>query len=133
MVDKKRNLLPVITSENDVYPYLKKISQFPLLTNEEEKSLAYKWVKDGDIDAAQKLVTSHLRLVAKIAMGYKGYGLPLFDLISEGNLGLMQAVKKFDPDKGFRLATYAIWWIRASIQEYVLPVSYTHLTLPTKA
>ena len=121
MVDKKRNLLPVITSENDVYPYLKKISQFPLLTNEEEKSLAYKWVKDGDIDAAQKLVTSHLRLVAKIAMGYKGYGLPLFDLISEGNLGLMQAVKKYDPDKGFRLATYAIWWIRASIQEYVLP------------
>ena len=120
MVDKKRNLLPVITSENDVYPYLKKISQFPLLTNEEEKSLAYKWVKDGDIDAAQKLVTSHLRLVAKIAMGYKGYGLPLFDLISEGNLGLMQAVKKYDPDKGFRLATYAIWWIRASIQEYVL-------------
>tara|TARA_B100001093_G_scaffold502777_1_gene556212 strand:+ start:1254 stop:2147 length:894 start_codon:yes stop_codon:yes gene_type:complete len=120
MVDKKRNLLPVITSENDVYPYLKKISQFPLLTNEEEKSLAYKWVNDGDIDAAQKLVTSHLRLVAKIAMGYKGYGLPLFDLISEGNLGLMQAVKKYDPDKGFRLATYAIWWIRASIQEYVL-------------
>jgi len=120
MVDKKRNLLPVITSENDVYPYLKKISQFPLLTNEEEKNLANKWVKDGDIDAAQKLVTSHLRLVAKIAMGYKGYGLPLFDLISEGNLGLMQAVKKYDPDKGFRLATYAIWWIRASIQEYVL-------------
>lgn len=120
MVDKNRNLLPVITSENDVYPYLKKISQFPLLTNEEEKDLAYKWVKDGDIDAAQKLVTSHLRLVAKIAMGYKGYGLPLFDLISEGNLGLMQAVKKYDPDKGFRLATYAIWWIRASIQEYVL-------------
>ena len=120
MADKKRNLLPVITSENDVYPYLKKISQFPLLTNEEEKNLANKWVKDGDIDAAQKLVTSHLRLVAKIAMGYKGYGLPLFDLISEGNLGLMQAVKKYDPDKGFRLATYAIWWIRASIQEYVL-------------
>jgi RNA polymerase sigma-32 factor len=120
MVDKKRNLLPVITSENDVYPYLKKISQFPLLTNEEEKNLANKWVKDGDIDAAQKLVTSHLRLVAKIAMGYKGYGLPLFDLIPEGNLGLMQAVKKYDPDKGFRLATYAIWWIRASIQEYVL-------------
>ena len=120
MVDKKRNLLPVITSENDVYPYLKKISQFPLLTNEEEKNLANEWVKNGDIDAAQKLVTSHLRLVAKIAMGYKGYGLPLFDLISEGNLGLMQAVKKYDPDKGFRLATYAIWWIRASIQEYVL-------------
>ena len=120
MLDKKRNLLPVITSENDVYPYLKKISQFPLLTNEEEKELAYKWAKNGDTKAAQKLVTSHLRLVAKIAMGYKGYGLPIFDLISEGNLGLMQAVKKFDPDKGFRLATYAIWWIRASVQEYVL-------------
>ena len=120
MLDKKRNLLPVITSENDVYPYLKKISQFPLLTNEEEKDLAYRWVKNGDTEAAQKLVTSHLRLVAKIAMGYKGYGLPIFDLISEGNLGLMQAVKKFDPDKGFRLATYAIWWIRASVQEYVL-------------
>ena len=120
MLDKKRNLLPVITSENDVYPYLKKISQFPLLTNEEEKDLAYRWIKNGDTKAAQKLVTSHLRLVAKIAMGYKGYGLPIFDLISEGNLGLMQAVKKFDPDKGFRLATYAIWWIRASVQEYVL-------------
>ena len=120
MLDKKRNLLPVINSENDVYPYLKKISQFPILTNEEEKDLAYRWVKNGDTKAAQKLVTSHLRLVAKIAMGYKGYGLPIFDLISEGNLGLMQAVKKFDPDKGFRLATYAIWWIRASVQEYVL-------------
>ena len=120
MLDKKRNLLPVITSENDVYPYLKKISQFPLLTNEEEKDLAYRLIKNGDTKAAQKLVTSHLRLVAKIAMGYKGYGLPIFDLISEGNLGLMQAVKKFDPDKGFRLATYAIWWIRASVQEYVL-------------
>ena len=82
MLDKKRNLLPVITSENDVYPYLKKISQFPLLTNEEEKDLAYRWVKNGDTKAAQKLVTSHLRLVAKIAMGYKGYGLPIFDLIS---------------------------------------------------
>ncbi len=120
MTDKERNLLPVIVSENDVYPYLKKISQFPLLTDEEEKKLAYKWVNDGDVKAAQKLVTSHLRLVAKIAMGHKGYGLPIFDLISEGNLGLMQAVKKYDPDKGFRLATYAIWWIRASIQEYVL-------------
>ena len=120
MLDKKRNLLPVITSENDVYPYLKKISQFPLLTNEEEKDLAYRWVKNGDTEAAQKLVTSHLRLVAKIAMGYRGYGLPMLDLINEGNLGLMQAVKKFDPDKGFRLATYAMWWIRASIQEYIL-------------
>ena len=117
---ENKNLLPVITSENDVYPYLKKINQFPILTDEEEKKLAIDWLKNGDTKAAQKLVTSHLRLVAKIAMGYKGYGLPLFDLISEGNLGLIQAIRKFDPDKGFRLATYAIWWIRASIQEYVL-------------
>ena len=117
---ENKNLLPVITSENDVYPYLKKINQFPILTDEEEKKLAIDWLKNGDTRAAQKLVTSHLRLVAKIAMGYKGYGLPLFDLISEGNLGLIQAIRKFDPEKGFRLATYAIWWIRASIQEYVL-------------
>ncbi len=117
---ENKNLLPVITSENDVYPYLKKINQFPILTDEEEKKLAIDWLEHGDTKAAQKLVTSHLRLVAKIAMGYKGYGLPLFDLISEGNLGLIQAIRKFDPDKGFRLATYAIWWIRASIQEYVL-------------
>ena len=117
---ENKNLLPVITSENDVYPYLKKINQFPILTDEEEKKLAIDWLENGDTKAAQKLVTSHLRLVAKIAMGYKGYGLPLFDLISVGNLGLIQAIRKFDPDKGFRLATYAIWWIRASIQEYVL-------------
>ena len=117
---ENKNLLPVITSENDIYPYLKKINQFPMLTNEEEKKLAIDWLKNGNTKAAQKLVTSHLRLVAKIAMGYRGYGLPLFDLISEGNLGLIQAIRKFDPDKGFRLATYAIWWIRASIQEYVL-------------
>ena len=117
---ENKNLLPVITSENDIYPYLKKINQFPMLTDEEEKKLAMDWLKNGNTKAAQKLVTSHLRLVAKIAMGYRGYGLPLFDLISEGNLGLIQAIRKFDPDKGFRLATYAIWWIRASIQEYVL-------------
>ena len=117
---ENKNLLPVITSENDIYPYLKKINQFPILTDEEEKKLAIDWLKNGDTKAAQKLVTSHLRLVAKIAMGYRGYGLPLFDLISEGNLGLIQAIRKFDPDNGFRLATYAIWWIRASIQEYVL-------------
>lgn len=117
---ENKNLLPVITSENDIYPYLKKINQFPMLTYEEEKKLAIEWLKNGNTKAAQKLVTSHLRLVAKIAMGYRGYGLPLFDLISEGNLGLIQAIRKFDPDKGFRLATYAIWWIRASIQEYVL-------------
>ena len=117
---ENKNLLPVITSENDIYPYLKKINQFPMLSDEEEKKLAIDWLKNGNTKAAQKLVTSHLRLVAKIAMGYRGYGLPLFDLISEGNLGLIQAIRKFDPDKGFRLATYAIWWIRASIQEYVL-------------
>ena len=117
---ENKNLLPVITSENDIYPYLKKINQFPMLTDEEERKLAIDWLKNGNTKAAQKLVTSHLRLVAKIAMGYRGYGLPLFDLISEGNLGLIQAIRKFDPDKGFRLATYAIWWIRASIQEYVL-------------
>ena len=117
---ENKNLLPVITSENDIYPYLKKINQFPMLTDEEEKKLAIDWLKNGNTKAAQRLVTSHLRLVAKIAMGYRGYGLPLFDLISEGNLGLIQAIRKFDPDKGFRLATYAIWWIRASIQEYVL-------------
>ena len=117
---ENKNLLPVITSENDIYPYLKKINQFPMLSDEEEKKLAIDWLKNGNTKSAQKLVTSHLRLVAKIAMGYRGYGLPLFDLVSEGNLGLIQAIRKFDPDKGFRLATYAIWWIRASIQEYVL-------------
>ena len=117
---ENKNLLPVITSENDIYPYLKKINQFPMLSNEEEKKLAIDWLKNGNTKSAQKLVTSHLRLVAKIAMGYRGYGLPLFDLVSECNLGLIQAIRKFDPDKGFRLATYAIWWIRASIQEYVL-------------
>lgn len=120
MNKENKNLLPVITSENDIYPYLKKINQFPMLSDEEEKKLAIDWLKNGNTKSAQKLVTSHLRLVAKIAMGYRGYGLPLFDLISEGNLGLIQAIRKFDPEKGFRLATYAIWWIRASIQEYVL-------------
>ena len=120
MNKENKNLLPVITSENDIYPYLKKINQFPMLSDDEEKKLAIDWLKNGNTKSAQKLVTSHLRLVAKIAMGYRGYGLPLFDLISEGNLGLIQAIRKFDPEKGFRLATYAIWWIRASIQEYVL-------------
>ena len=100
--------------------YLQEIRKYPLLTAEEEFSNAKKWADDGDINAAHKMVTSHLRLVAKIAMGYRGYGLPLGELISEGNVGLMQAVKRFDPDRGFRLATYAMWWIKASIQEYVL-------------
>ena len=100
--------------------YLTQIKKFPMLDSEEEYMLAKNWKEHGNLKAAHKLVTSHLRLVAKIAMGYRGYGLPVNELISEGNLGLMQAVKKFDPDKGFRLATYAMWWIKASIQEYVL-------------
>ena len=100
--------------------YLAQIKKFPMLDAEEEYMLAKNWKDKGNLKAAHKLVTSHLRLVAKIAMGYRGYGLPVNELISEGNIGLMQAVKKFDPDKGFRLATYAMWWIKASIQEYVL-------------
>ena len=100
--------------------YLREIRQFPLLAPEEEFMLAKRWREHDDSEAAHRLVTSHLRLVAKIAMGYRGYGLPVSELISEGNIGLMQAVKRFDPDRGFRLATYAMWWIRASIQEYVL-------------
>ena len=100
--------------------YLSQIKKFPMLDAEEEYMLAKNWKERGNLKAAHKLVTSHLRLVAKIAMGYRGYGLPVNELISEGNIGLMQAVKKFDPDKGFRLATYAMWWIKASIQEYVL-------------
>ena len=100
--------------------YLAQIKKFPMLDAEEEYMLAKNWRENGNLQSAHKLVTSHLRLVAKIAMGYRGYGLPVNELISEGNLGLMQAVKKFDPDKGFRLATYAMWWIKAAIQEYVL-------------
>ena len=100
--------------------YLAQIKKFPMLDSEEEYMLAKNWRENGNLQAAHKLVTSHLRLVAKIAMGYRGYGLPVNELISEGNIGLMQAVKKFDPDKGFRLATYAMWWIKAAIQEYVL-------------
>ena len=100
--------------------YLSQIKKFPMLDAEEEYMLAKNWRERGNLKAAHKLVTSHLRLVAKIAMGYRGYGLPVSELISEGNIGLMQAVKKFDPDKGFRLATYAMWWIKAAIQEYVL-------------
>ena len=100
--------------------YLAQIKKFPMLDAEEEYMLAKNWKENGNLKSAHKLVTSHLRLVAKIAMGYRGYGLPVNELISEGNIGLMQAVKKFDPDKGFRLATYAMWWIKASIQEYVL-------------
>jgi RNA polymerase sigma-32 factor len=112
--------LPSLSNEGSLTHYLQQIKKFPMLSQKEEISLARKWIKKGDTDAAHKLVTSHLRLVARIAMGYKGYGLPITELISEGNIGLMQAVKKYDPEKGFRLSTYAMWWIRAAIQEYVL-------------
>lgn len=109
-----------VTPENDLNKYLQEIRKFPLLTPEEEINFSKKWKENGDVEAAHHLVTSHLRLVAKIAMGYRGYGLPLNELISEGNVGMLQAVRRFDPDRGFRLATYAIWWIRAAIQEYIL-------------
>ena len=112
--------LPSLSAEGSLKRYLSEISQFPILRKEEEYTLAKNWIEHEDIDAAHTLVTSHLRLVAKIAMGYRGYGLPISDLISEGNIGLMKAVKKFDPDKGFRLATYAILWIKSSIQEHIL-------------
>ncbi|MEN9708290.1 MAG: polymerase sigma factor RpoH [Pseudomonadota bacterium] len=112
--------LPIIAAEGGLSRYLAEIRRFPMLTPEEEYMLAKSWREHGDRDAAQKLVTSHLRLVAKIAMGYRGYGLPIGEVVSEGNVGLMQAVKRFEPEKGFRLATYAMWWIRAAIQEYIL-------------
>jgi RNA polymerase sigma-32 factor len=112
--------LPSIASEGNLSRYLQEIRKFPMLAAEEEYMLAKRWREHSDAQAAHALVTSHLRLVAKIAMGYRGYGLPLSELISEGNVGMMQAVKRFDPDRGFRLATYAMWWIRASIQEYIL-------------
>jgi len=112
--------LPTISSEGGLSRYLQEIRKFPLLDQGEEYMLAKRWREHGDTEAAHKLVTSHLRLVAKIAMGYRGYGLPLSELISEGNVGMMQAVIRFDPDRGFRLATYAMWWIRAAIQEYIL-------------
>ena len=112
--------LPVLSGESGLSRYLREIRRFPILTKEEEFQLAKDWLDHGDVESAHKLVTSHLRLVAKIAMGYRGYGLPVSELISEGNIGMMQAVKRFDPDRGFRLATYAMWWIRAAIQEYIL-------------
>jgi RNA polymerase sigma-32 factor len=114
------NNLPALSNEGGLSAYLAQIKKFPMLAAEEEYMLAKNWKTTGNVKAAEKLVTSHLRLVAKIAMGYKGYGLPVNEMISEGNIGLMKAVKKFEPEKGFRLATYAMWWIRASIQEYVL-------------
>ena len=112
--------LPTLSGEGGLSEYLIQIKKFPMLEREEEYMLAKNWRNRGDIKSAEKLVTSHLRLVAKIAMGYRGYGLPIGEMISEGNVGLMQAVKKFDPEKGFRLATYAMWWIKAGIQEYIL-------------
>src|SRR3981189_2997916 len=112
--------VPSLSGEGNLTRYLQEIRKFPMLEPEEEFMLAKRWQEHEDPDAAHRLVTSHLRLVAKIAMGYRGYGLPIGEGVSEGNGGLMQAVKKFDPDKGFRLATYAMWWIRASIQEYIL-------------
>ena len=112
--------LPALSNEGGLALYLAQIKKFPMLDAEEEYMLAKNWRKTGNLKSAEKLVTSHLRLVAKIAMGYKGYGLPVNEMISEGNVGLMQAVKKFEPEKGFRLATYAMWWIKAAIQEYIL-------------
>ena len=112
--------LPTLSNEGGLSGYLIQIKKFPMLAAEEEYMLAKSWRERGDVKSAEKLVTSHLRLVAKIAMGYRGYGLPIGEMISEGNIGLMQAVKKFDPEKGFRLATYAMWWIKAGIQEYIL-------------
>jgi RNA polymerase sigma-32 factor len=112
--------LPIIAGESGLSRYLSEIKRFPMLEPQEEYMLAKRWREHGDREAAHKLVTSHLRLVAKIAMGYRGYGLPIGEVISEGNVGLMQAVRRFEPDKGFKLATYAMWWIRASIQEYIL-------------
>ena len=112
--------LPTLINEGGLSAYLAQIKKFPMLDAEEEYMLAKNWKTTGNLKSAEKLVTSHLRLVAKIAMGYKGYGLPVNEMISEGNVGLMQAVKKFEPEKGFRLATYAMWWIKASIQEYIL-------------
>ena len=112
--------LPILTPDGSFEAYLSKIRKFPMLDAADEYVLAKNWREKGDKESAHKLVTSHLRLVAKVAMGYRGYGLPVNELVSEGNIGLMQAVKKFEPEKGFRLATYAMWWIKASIQEYIL-------------
>ena len=121
MTTKTVNLnLPSLAVDVGISNYLTQIKKFPMLSPEEEYMLGKRWKKRGDLKSAQKLITSHLRLVAKIAMKYRGYGLPVNEIISEGNIGLMQAVKKFDPEKGFKLATYAMWWIKASIQEYIL-------------
>src|SRR3569833_3246138 len=124
--------LPVLSGEAGLSRYLTEIRKFPLLTPEDEFMFAKRWKEHEDPEAARKLVTSHLRLVAKIAMGYRGYGLPVSEIVSEGNVGLMQAVKRFEPENGFRLATYAMWWIRASIQEYILR-SWSLLKMSTTA
>jgi RNA polymerase sigma-32 factor len=116
----KAQTLPMVVSESNLARYLQEIRTFPMLEPDQEYMLAKRWREHNDTEAAHQLVTSHLRLVAKIAMGYRGYGLPVSELISEGNVGMMQAVKRFEPDRGFRLATYAMWWIRAAIQEYIL-------------
>lgn len=120
MATQRTHALPVISPDGGLRRYMQEIQKFPMLDADEEYMLAKRWSEYGDYDAAHKLVTSHLRLVAKIAYGYRGYGLPVAELIAEGNIGLMTAVKKFEPEKGFRLSTYAMWWIRASIQEFVL-------------
>ncbi|MGE0754744.1 MAG: RNA polymerase factor sigma-32, partial [Alphaproteobacteria bacterium] len=120
MTSQNIALPAIVSSQDGLRRYLQEIAKIPLLTKKEEQELSRRWAEEGDIEAAHRLVTSHLRLVAKIAFKYKGYGLPMGDLIAEGNIGMMQAVKRFDPAKGFRLATYAMWWIRAAIQEYIL-------------
>jgi RNA polymerase sigma-32 factor len=124
--------LPVLVSEGNLTRYLQDIRKFPMLEVDEEYMLAKRWREDDDLESAHKLVTSHLRLVAKIAMGYRGYGLPVSELISEGNVGMMQAVKRFDPERGFRLSTYAMWWIKAAITEYILK-SWSMVKLGTVA
>ena len=120
MLTKIKTNLSKSLSENGVSKFLRDIRKFPLLTSKEENELANDWVKNKNFEAAHKLVNSHLRLVVKIAMGFRGYGLPLNELIAEGNVGMIQSLERFDPSKGFRLSTYAMWWIRASIQEYIL-------------
>ena len=132
MIKSEPNSVALISPDNNLGRYLDQIKKFPMLTPEDEYNLAKDWLDKNNTKAAHKLVTSHLRLVAKIAMGYRGYGLPVADLIAEGNIGMMHAVKKFDPEKGFRLATYAMWWIKAAIQEFVLR-SWSQVKIGTTA
>jgi len=132
MIKSEASSVALISPDNNLGRYLDQIKKFPMLTAEDEYNLAKDWLDKNNTKAAHKLVTSHLRLVAKIAMGYRGYGLPVADLIAEGNIGMMHAVKKFDPERGFRLATYAMWWIKAAIQEFVLR-SWSHVKIGTTA